>query len=217
MSKRINLGNMTTDFVEGLSHFNQSLKAIDKINTEYREKISTAEKTLEDLRSDRKAYMDEEGHTLEEALVKFSTLDAENEIRALNTAKEKELEPWKETKKNAIKFFALKEVYTAYVSAMEKANFKPYTTIMQKFLEESGVETPETATSKMAQILALRASGVVRNGAKNRAKTGRLTRNKSEKQYVELFLMTFIDYCVIDKGVLDCDETGALTKHIFED
>lgn len=214
MSKKINFGTIAKKELETMSTYNATVRALDALTKEYRQNKKLIEERIEKILQERKEAL-ENGMSVDEVTRNFSTTEENNKVRELTEkyfAKKKPLTD-KITECLAI---VPDNTYEAYKKAMKDGEMSVLTQSVNLFLKNIGVNTPEKATSKFAQIMSIRISGMRKATVKDK-KEGHFVSAKAQREFKEMFILAFLEYVVYEKKVVDMDENGILSMHVFED
>lgn len=213
MSKKLNFGEIRTKELGIMSTFNVTCKKLDALSLQFRKDKKAITDRIAKILEERKSAL-ENGMSVDEMTVKYSTTEENAKLNALTEKYQKEKEPLSKTIEECLTIIP-SGIYEAYKLAMDKGELSELTKAVNTFLSNLGVITPEKATSKFAQCMAIRISGMRKATAKDK-KAGHFVSNKAEREFKELFMLAFLEHVVVEKGVVDMDETGALTMHKFD-
>lgn len=215
MAKKINFGTIRNKEMTMLSNYGIASKELDVLTKAYRAEKKKINERIDKILADRKTALDN-GMSVDEVTVKFSTTEENTKLNALTEKYNKDKEPITKRIDECLELVP-KNIYEAYKLAMEKGELAELTNAINTFLSKLGIATPEKATSKFAQIMAVRISGMRKATAKDK-KAGHYVSAKNDREFKELFICAFIEYVVNDKGVVEVDkETGALTLKKFDE
>ena len=212
MSKKINLGTISEMALNMLSSYNVGFRKAPATRKQHNDIIDALQKKVDAVLAKRQALIDA-GTPANEAISKFSCLE---ENKALNSAKEDKSAAIKSINKKMADGRALitKEMYSAYVLYMTNGDAESMTKSMLTFLATLGINAPEVATSKFAEIMVARISGQRKATGKS-LENGNYTKDKSERAFQDDFLRAFLQILVKEKGVLDENEDYTLSRHDF--
>lgn len=172
-----------------LKRFNNELEAVHKdIESE------TANNTLTQV---KKQEYDAKIFRITEKIRKENTEYAESEKRKSATI----------TKKKALETVP-EDLYNAYVQAWEKGADGKLGDALQEFLVKLGVDGAEnqSARRRFASLIKTRIGGSKKASMKQRKEDGIRITVKSNKQFNDIFMLTFIDYLVSEKIVNENDQ-----------
>lgn len=212
MAKKINLGTISDIALNMLSSYNVGFRKAPATRKYHNEIIESLQKQVNNVLEKRQALIDA-GTPANEAISKFSCLE---ENKALNSAKEDKAAAIKEINKKMADGRAMitKEMYNAYILYMTDGDVEAMTKSMLTFLATLGIDAPEVATSKFAEIMVARISGQRKATGKS-LEAGNYTKDKSERAFQDDFLRAFLQILVKEKGVLDENEDYTLSRHDF--
>ena len=214
MSKKVNFGTINAESLSTLSAFHVAMAKIDTINNSYKEKKAEVQSKLDTMLENRQNDIDA-GIPTDEVIRKYDIAPLNKELRALSEAQKKELEPYKDAYKAAMSMLP-DSLYEGYESAMKKGEMSALTSAIHPFLVEIGCITTESTTSKFAQIMAVRCSGS-RKASKTEKKEGNYVANKKANQFKEIFMLAFLQYVIVDKGVVTVNDDNTLSMTVYED
>ena len=212
MSKKIDFGTIKENELGIMSNYNVTCKKMIALAKKYKTDRKVIEKEIDTILEERKKAMDE-GKSFDEAMKEYSISEKTVKLNALEIQYKKDREPLQKAIDVALEIIP-DDSFEAYKEAMKKGELASLTKKVDGFLSGLGIITPEKATSKFAQIMSVRISGMRRAGAKDRD-NGHFVSCKSEKEFKELFMCAFLEYVVVDKGVVDVNEDGTLSMHVF--
>lgn len=154
-------------------------------------------------------------------------------MRALEAKYKKDCEPHNKAKKEAMSLLN-DTLYHSYVLSMQKGDLsakgklviqkkksseeytldKSFKGIICDFLDTIGCRNQDNATAldKFAQTMSIRTSGMVRN-----SKGEDYIRVKSASQFKEIFMLAFLQYTIVEKGVITVNDDGTLSMTVYED
>ena len=213
MAKKINFGTITDEALEMVSTYNVAYKTGKSIRDYHSGKIAAAEKAREAVLEKREKAISD-GMAVDEAIRKYSCL---KENQAIEVAKSNKKDAVSALNKKFATGRALVtgDMYLAYVSYMSSGNISDFVKAITEFLATLGINTPDVATAKFAEIMAAKVSGDVKASGKA-LKDGNYTQNKREQGFKDMFVRSFLQILVKEKGVLDeNEETFELTRHDF--
>ena len=216
-TKNINLRTINADTMDMLSRFNVAHMTLRKLREKFKADMSVLEGEKDKILENRKNDLDA-GIPLEKVLVKWSTVEVDKKIAVLEDQYEKDCEPHKSAKKDAMSLLD-PDLYYGYLLAQQKGSLaskgaitlkkgkgtqtieleKSYVGMIKQFLVDIGAGHADNdkAVSKLANILSVRTSGMIKaNKGVDYVKT------KSATQYNELLLCNLLQYMVVDKGIL---------------
>ena len=229
-NKRINFATINADALKAFSDFNVAFHKLRELREVYKaESAKIAEKRAEIIKSRDEELA--EGKSLDDVLVKYSTVEVDREQNRLDLKYEQDCKPYKDMKKSAMELVDV-NLYYGYVLAQNKGSLdckgaitlkkgkgtetveidKGYKTIICEFLEKIGCTKTDDdkALSKFVQTMAVRTSGMIKcNKGENYVKV------KSATQYNELFMANFLQFLVVDRGLLVENEDNTLTVKEF--
>ena len=212
MAKKINFGTINTQALIALNHWNY----VDLNGAEVRKTakalVDDAQKKIDNilaLRADAIAR----GLTVDEAVAKYSTVEAQaGLLKAQDDAKDvsKDLRD----KQNEAKALVPADLYKAYTVKNTTGDAAPFAAGITEFLATIGVNTPEVATEKFAETLAVRLGRGKATGSNK--KGGHKTQDLKEKSFADMVIREFLEFLIFDKGVLDQANDGTLSYHDFD-
>lgn len=226
MSKKINFGTITEGVVDKMSTFHQAVKSIPAIRAEN----ARLKKPLNDERVkllNKREELIQGGTSYNEAISATSTFEVDKKINALDERVKKEVGELQKQMKDALDLIP-DELYCAYacqqvkgdVSATGKVTIgkKEYIVAstlkatVREFLVNCGCGNTDndTAVKKCAEVLAVRVGGMKKD-SKNYIKL------KGESEFKQLFMMAFLHYVIIEKGVITVNDDNSLSLTVYED
>lgn len=216
-TKNINLRTINPETLEMFSKFNVAFMSLRKLREKYKADSALIEDERTKILESRKNDLDA-GIPLDTVLVKWSTVEVEKKQAVLDAQYEQDCAPHKEAKKAAMGLLDV-NLYYGYLLAQQKGSLaskgsvtlkkgkkteqvdldKSYVDMIKAFLVsiDAGHSDDVKAVSKLANILAVRTSGMIKAN-----KGGDYVKTKSATQYNELLLCNMLQYMVVDKGIL---------------
>lgn len=232
MAKKIILGTINNESLEKLSGYHKAHLELKGLREIYKKDLGKLQEEEAKILEDRQHDIDA-GIPTDTAISKHSTEKVHEKMRKLESKYKKDCEPWNESKKQALKLLD-SNLYYAYVLAMTKGDLsakgsvdikkgkstetykleKGYKSIIEDFLTEIGCkgQDNDTALSKFAQIMSVRTAGMRKNN-----KGEDYVTVKSASQFNELFMLSFLQYVIREKGVVTVNEDGTLSMTVYED
>lgn len=230
---KINLGTINNESMEKLSAFHYAIMELRRLRTEKRSAIEKIEKQIEELKESRKKAL-EQGESVEEVVVKYDILPLTNQISAIEEQFKKDCEPHNKSRKSAMDLIP-SDIYYAYLLVMENGNPSAKGTVVTKRDKDGKVKETvkvektmnalitdfantiglgnaenESAITKFATIMATRTNGMIKaNKGEDYIKV------KSESQYKEIFMLSFLQYAIIEKKVIIVQEDNTLVMRDF--
>lgn len=211
MAKKINFGTINNQAMEALNNWNY----VDILGGEIR---ATAKKAVNDAQARIDAILAERqeavkgGMSLDDAVKAHSTVEAQS---ALLKAQDNQKETAKSLreKQNGAKALVPADLYKAYTVKNQNGDAAPFVLGIREFLATIGINTPDVATAKFAETLAVRLG---RNNATGKQKKeGHKRQDLKEAQFADAVIREFLEFLINDKGVLDQAQDGTLSYHDF--
>ena len=210
MSKKINANTITATAIAMLSSYNQATLELRKLADSFKDSMGTLELKKAEILDNRQKALDN-GESIDKVAVEFSTIEVDNEIRALSEKYKADCEPWRAAQRNARKLVP-KDVYESYKSAYEKGATTAYEADVKNFLLGLGISvpTPQQLT-KIARTFVVRTSGARRASSK-KAADGHYISEKSSVAYKDIFMLSILEWLVTEKKVLKVMADNTLVK-----
>jgi len=229
-TKRINFATINEESLKAFSDFNLAFHKLRELREVYKiESGKIAEKKTSILKARDEELA--EGRPLADVLVKWSTVEVDNAQRALDNKYENDCKPYKDMKKSAMELVDV-NLYYGYVLAQNKGSLdskgaitlkkgkntetitveKGYKTIIGEFLGNIGCTKTDDdkALSKFVQTMAVRTSGMIKCN-----KGDDYVKVKSASQYNELFMANFLQFLVVERGLLVQNDDFSLSMAQF--
>ena len=229
-TKRINFATINEESLKAFSDFNLAFHKLRELRDAYKaESAKIAEKRASIIEQRDNALA--EGRDRDTVLAQFSTLEVDNQQRALDTKYENDCKPFKELKKKAMELVDV-NLYYGYLLAQKNGSLdskgtitvkkgkntesvtidKGYKTIISEFLDTIGCTKTdcESAVSKFVQTMAVRTSGMIKCN-----KGDDYVKVKSATQYNELFMANFLQFLVVERGLLTQNDDFSLSMVQF--
>lgn len=228
MSKKINFGTINEKAMDSLSTYHKSYQTLRELRSEYKKDMDAfsieESKILENRKNDLEA-----GLPTDEVIRKWSLEEVQTKIRARKVKLDKECEPFNKSKREALNLID-NELYNAYIVSMKKGSFsatgttivgnkiynssKSFTEMISNFLNDIGAlgQDNATALNKFVQIMAVRTSGMIKC-----SKGDDYIKVKSSSQFKELFMLAFLQYTILEKGVITINDDYSLSMTKYED
>lgn len=233
MSKKINFGTINAESLSVLSDFNVAIFELRKLSETRKADVAKVEKEMDDLREKREKAISDKTMTRDEAISAYSLEECYTKIAAINVKYDADCKPYKEAQKKALELVD-DSIYYAYVLSNEKGSLGATGTLtlkkgkkseeikVEKSLKNSvrgfaekigctGAEN-ETALEKFATTMSLRVSG---NKRKN--KGDEYVGEKTASQFRSDFIYNFLQYTIIEKGVITQSDNHTLSMTVYED
>lgn len=242
MSKHINFKGLSKDTVNLLSAFVNADYALKRLKAEYKEDNSALEATRDKILSDRKEYLEQFPHNVEEARSKFSTVEIDAKIKARRDKYLEDCKPFKEQQRPAVKWVP-ETMYYGYLMAVQSGSLtakvnvvltktrkgqstseevkldKSYHDLTVAFLREIGIDYSgskdkvayDRAISKFADLMAHRTNGMKRSN-----EIGEFVKNKSEREFANLWVLAFVSYLINDLGIYKVVANATNTAYTLE-
>ena len=232
MSKKINFGTINSASIKTLSDFHVAHVELRKLNDEKKSALEKVEEKIAKIKEERQKAVDG-GMSADDAIIAHSFEEAFTERNTIIAKYDEESKPHKDAQKKALEMLP-NNLYYAYVLAMRKGDLsaKGVLTIKKKkesieyklekslkgyvrdFAEEIGCSNTEneTAMEKFAQTMSVRVSG-------NRilSKGDEFVGEKSASQFNKLFMYNFLQYVIIEKGVVVVNDDNTLSMKVYEE
>ena len=223
----INFRNIKADYVSMFSQFNAAFRNLQTLREQYKADCVSIEEKRSKILEERNKAIDD-GMSADDAYRKYSLVEVDREQNKRDLQYENDCKPWKESKKAAMDLLD-DDLYLGYLLAQSKGSLaskgsvtikkgkklekheldKSYVDMIKAFLAEIGAGHADNdkAVSKVANIIAVRTSGMIKcNKGTDYIKV------KSATQYKELALCVLLQYLVIDKGILVQQDNYTLAK-----
>lgn len=230
-TKRINFATLNNEAIDTFSKFNKAYWALRALKDAYKSECAKIEASRNKILENRKNDLDA-GIPEDEVIRKWSMVEVDKAQNALDYKFGKDCEPHNESIKEAMKLVD-SDLYFGYILAQNKGSLdskgsitikkaksteeheldKSYKSMIGDFLVKIGCSKTddEKALSKFVNIMAVRTSGLVQcNKGENYVKV------KSATQYNRLFMLNFLQYLVVERGLLVEDSEHNLTMKVFE-
>lgn len=231
MAKKINLGTINETSLEKLSAFHVAIMELKSLRDVYKDDIEKLNAKKDALIQSRKDAL-ASGMSVDEVAVKFDLLPIDNELRARTQKFEEDCKPHKASKKDALSLIS-ENLYYAYVLSMKKGDLsargtltlkkgkkeeeytvaKSFKDTIKDFLVEIGCDASnDTALNKFADCMKARTSGMRKC---NRGED--YVTVKSLSQFNELFMLAFLQYTIIEKGVITVNDDATLSMTVYDE
>lgn len=216
MSKSINFNNISDTALTMASSYNKGFRTSKTVRDYHANIIKAAEKVLQDIIDLREKAVEEDGLTANEAIAKYSTLEAQKTLERAKTAKSEAVKGLNEMLSDG-RAMVSHELYLAYVSYMETGNTETFKAEVTAFLTTIGIfADPEWARSaKFTDLMVARVSGRKKATGKQQ-EAGNYSQTLTERTFKDRFMQEFLQFMVTDKGVLDEDVDHNLVRHVWE-
>lgn len=211
MAKKINFGTINNQAMEALNNWNYVDLNGAEVRKTAKAQVESAQKKIDDILAFR-ADAVADGMTVDEAVQKYSTVEAQASLlKAQDDAKDvaKNLRE----KQNQAKALVPVDLYKAYTVKNTTGDSAPFVAGITEFLATLGINTPEVATEKFAETLAVRLGRGKATGSSK--KDGHKTQDLREKSFADMVIREFLEFLIFDKGVLDQAQDGTLSYHDF--
>lgn len=139
----------------------------------------------------------------DEVLIKFSTVEVENAIRAEKNLHKKNMKPIND-EINSTYSFVTDGLYDGYVLKVEKQKRGDFLKYVNKFLKDMGIsEISQSALCKLTEQISDRL-GVTVSSSKQILEDKTFSCSLKRKQFNKLFMSIFCDILIMN-GVLECN------------
>lgn len=213
-NQKLQLANLSVEVVNKLSGYSVAITALKKLANQF--KADT--KPLED---ERKKLLEEVTEkTKLNTLTQARKVEIETRLTVISTdimklenQLKEDKKPYTKAKKDAL-VLVPQGIYDSYCKAWESGQDALWTVDLREFVKACGINVEnDIAVANFAGIMKVRCAGS--KNATGKDDTGRLLAVKGQRTFDETVMKTFIDYCVIEKKVLDRAEDGTITKVVF--
>lgn len=210
-SKKLNLAELSTRGLELLNGYSVAAVSLKRLAAEQaaEEKPLTAER--EELRKELIA----DGTTAaRRAEIGTRLFGISKELTAIAAEYGEEKKPHRRAQSAALALVP-EEVYRGYVTAWESGADALWTVCIRDFVRRIGIGVEDDVkVANFAATMKFRVSGSRK--ATKKDESGRTLAAKSARTFDRAVMDAFIDYAVVDKGVLDRAADGSLSRHVFE-
>lgn len=226
MAKKINFGTINEETVNTLSNFSVALEEQKKIDKKYRDDKKEIESRLKNTKEKRNnAILG--GMNPNEAVEKFNIDAPLRELDKLNDTHKANVAPYKEAINKALNLVP-NEIYHAYMLTIKKGDNsakgklklgkdeikveKTFKTLIKEFLENIGIVSgTDTQIDKFATSMVVRCGGGKKANGENYITT------KPAKQFKELFILSFLQFTIVEKGVIVKNDDNTLSMKVFDE
>ena len=237
-TKKINFKSLSTVTLSVLSDFVNADIRLKELRAAYKADCDAIEESIAKMLSDREEYLAQFPHNSEEARKKFSTVELTAKLNARKVKFQEDCKPFRAAQKPALDLVD-KNAYYGYVHYMatgsttskvditltkgEKSEHiklgESYKDIVNHFLVAMGLDYSDSkdkalydkAIAKFAALMVARTAGVMRNSKDE----GQFIKNKSERQYDNIFVLSFVDYLVNGLGMYTIDTNKTGSKYVL--
>lgn len=231
MSKKINFGTINTEALNKLSAYHMAYTELKALRTQFKSDMDELKKKETTILKNRQNDIDA-GIPTDEVIRKYSLEEVHAKMRALETQYNKDCKPFKKSKKEAMSLLD-DNLYYSYVLSMQrgKLDAKGILTIQKKksseeykldksfkgivcdFLDTIGCRNQDNATAldKFAQVMTIRTSGMIRCN-----KGDDYVKVKSASQFKEIFMLAFLQFTILEKGVITVNSDNSLSMTKYE-
>lgn len=229
-TQRINFATLNSDAIKAFSDFNLAFHKLRELREVYKSAMQELEAEKAKIVEARTNDLDA-GIPLDTVLMKWSTVDVERRMAQLDAKYEDDCKPYKDMKKSAMELVDV-NLYYGYLLAQKNGSLdskgsitlkkgkntqkvevdKGYKSIISDFLVTIGCTKTDDdkALNKFVQTMAVRTSGLIKcNKGTDYVKV------KSNTQYNELFMANFLQFLVVDRGLLVENEDFSLSVKQF--
>lgn len=241
-TKKINFKSLSTTTLSILSDFVNADIRLKELRAAYKADTDAIEESIAKMLSDREEYLAQFPRNKEEARTKFSTVELTAKLDARKKKFQEDCKPYRSAQKPALDLVD-KNAYYGYVHYMatgsttskvdvtltkgEKSEHiklnESYKDIVNNFLVAMGLDYSESknkalydkAIAKFAALMVARTAGVMRNSKDE----GQFIKNKSERQYDSIFVLSFVDYLVngLEMYAIEANKTGSKYVLVLND
>lgn len=232
MAQRINFGTIKEESINTLSAFHVAHVELRKLAEAKKEAIEKINAQIEEIKEARQKDIDS-GIAVDVAISNHSLESVFAERSRIETQYDNDTKPHKDAQKEALKLLP-DSLYNAYVLAMRKGDLsasgkltvkrgkkeeeltveKSLKCYIKDFAETIGCANTEneTAMNKFAQTMSVRVSG---NRVVNKGDD--YVSEKSASQFKKLFMYNFLQYVIIEKGVVVVNEDNTLSMKKYDE
>lgn len=213
-NQKIQLATMSTQAVSLLSGYSVAITALKKLTDAHKAEVAKHQENITKLlqeveESTKLGKLSADRKTAIEQLI--TTLNGK--IMKADLQFKEDKKPYV-TAKNAALALVPQNIYDGYCKAWGDGNTALWNVDIREFLRATGIDVGnDVAVQNFANVMRVRCAGSRNASAKDTS--GRLLSVKGQRSFDDSVMKTFIDYCVIEKGVLDRAEDGTITKHVF--
>lgn len=212
MARKINFGTINAQAIEALNAWNYVDLNGQEVRKTAKAQVDSAQKKIDDILALRHQAV-AEGLSIDEAVAKYSTVEAQ---AILLKAQDNVKDVAKSLREKQVRAKALvpADLYKAYTVKNATGDSAPFVAGIREFLATLGINTPEVATEKFAETLAVR---IGRGKATGKVKReGHKSQDFKEAQFADMVIREFLEFLINDKGVLDQAQDGTLSYHDFD-
>lgn len=214
-NQKVQLATMSAQAVSLLSGYSVAITALKKLTDAHKAEVSAHQENI------KKLLQEVEESTKLGKLAPDRKVAIEQLITTLNGKIMRADIKFKEDKKpyvtarNAALALVPQNIYDGYVKAWGDGNTAMWNVDITAFLRATGVDVGnDVAVQNFANVMRVRCAGSRNASAKDTS--GRLLSVKGQRSFDDTVMKTFIDYCVVEKRVLNRAEDGTITKVSFE-
>lgn len=229
----VNLGTINNESMEVLSKFHVARAEILRLKEEKKADIEKIESEIAELKAKRTEAI-EAGEETESVVAKYDILPLHSKIASIENKFKEDCKPHQQAKKDAMSLIPT-GIYHAYLLVMSTGNpaskgtvgvkrnkagevkesvkvEKSLANLIKDFAQTIGLGNSENeyAIEKFATIMATRTNGMMKSN-----KGSDYIKVKSESQYKELFILSFLQYAIIEKKVVIVNEDNTLSMRDF--
>ena len=229
----INLGTINAESMELLSKYHVARAELIRLREEKKNEIEKLESQLVELK-EKRAKAIESGESTDEVVSKYDILPIHNQIASVENKFKEDCKPHNQAKKDALALIP-SGIYHAYMLVMSTGNPSAKGTVVTKRTKDGKVKESvkveetmanlikkfadtiglgnadnESAISKFATIMATWTNGMIKSN-----KGEEYIKVKSESQYKELFMLSFLQYAIVEKKVVIVNDDNTLEMRDF--
>lgn len=215
MSKKINYNTLNQETISNMSEYHVAYKKLAELREQYRNDRDKIQSAINKKIADRDKELKRGSITADEAAEKYDVADLNRQLAALREQNRKDCKPWQESMRSSQKDLCPEYLFKGYELTMNKGEMTHLNKACQKYLETIGATNPGgTAVSKFATQLAIWVGGKIE--ARGKRGEGHYVVNKDERNFSKLFVLSLLEFLVVDRKVLIVNEDNTLSMKDFE-
>lgn len=214
-NQKVQLANMSEQAISLLSGYSVAITELKKLSDAHKEAVDGVQKNIDELLKEAEdgkkvgTLTDERQQEIEQLVFTLNNKKMRLDIKFRDDKK-----PFT-TARNSALALVPQSIYDGYAKAWGDGNADLWNADICAFLRATGIKIEDaTGVQNFANVIRVRCAGS-RNASSKKNESGMLLQTKSQRNFDDTVMKCFIDYCVVEKHVLDRAEDGTISRHDF--
>lgn len=214
-NQKVQLANISEQAISLLSGYSVAITELKKLSDAHKADVEKIDGQIAELL--KEAEEGKKTGTLAEdrrQAIEQLVFTLNNQKLRLDIKFRDDKKPFVTAKNNALALIP-QSIYDGYAKAWADGNTALWNVDICAFLRATGIKISDvTGVQNFANVIRVRCAGS-RNASSKKNESGMLLQAKGQRNFDETVMKCFIDYCVVEKHVLDRAEDGTISRHDF--